>query len=170
MPEAESNKPVKYDVDGYDIITNALKDLINRFPGLLEGEKVTFSTLEKESGISFYPVSGAVIATETEDITGNVNQLCSYPFYIVYRTASVSQNSKIDIKEFLDNIGKWLEKQPIKIGDETYKLESYPEITNGRKIESISRQTPSYLDTSNDNDVQDWVISMDLQYRNIFFR
>ena len=44
-------------------------------------------------------------------ITGKVNQVCNYPFYAVYRTAADSQNSKIDIKEFLDKLGKWLEKQ-----------------------------------------------------------
>ena len=168
MPE-ESEK-VRYDVDGYDIITESIKDLLNSYPGLLPGENITFSTLGEDSGVSFYPVSGAVIATETEDITGRVDQLCSYPFYIVYRTSAGSQNSKIEIKEFLDNIGKWLEKQPVKINDATYTLESYPEITDGRIIESVARQTPSYLDTTNENEVQDWVISMDLQYRNIFYR
>lgn len=168
MPE--ESKKVRYDVDGYDIITESIKDLLNSYPGLLPGENITFSTLEEDSGVSFYPVSGAVIATETEDITGRVDQLCSYPFYIVYRTAAGSQNSKIEIKEFLDNIGKWLEKQPVKINDATYTLESYPEITDGRIIESVERQTPSYLDTTNENEVQDWVISMDLQYRNIFYR
>ena len=168
MPE--ETKQVRYDVDGYDIVTDALKDLLNTFPGLLDGEKITFSTLGEDSGVSFYPVSGAVIATEVEDITGRVDQLCSYPFYIVYRTAAESQNSKIDIKEFLDDIGKWLEKQPVKVDDETYTLEEYPDITDGRTIESVSRQTPSYLDTTNENGVQDWIISMDLQYRNIFYR
>ena len=170
MPEAESNKPVKYDVDGYDIITNALKDLINRFPGLLEGEKVTFSTLEKESGISFYPVSGAVIVTETTSVTGKVNQVCNYPFYIVYRTSADSQNSKIDIKEFLDKLGKWLEKQPVKIEEETYKLSGYPYLTEGREITEISRQTPAYLDNTSEGYVQDWVICLALSYRNIFYR
>lgn len=168
MPE--ESKKVRYDVDGYDIITDSIKDLLNSYPGLLPGENITFSTLEEDSGVSFYPVSGAVIATETEDITGRVDQLCSYPFYIVYRTSAGSQNSKIEIKEFLDNIGKWLEKQPIKINDATYTLDSYPEITDGRLIESVARQTQSYLDTTNENEVQDWVISMDLQYRNIFYR
>ena len=57
MPEAVNNKPVRYDVDGYDIVTNALKDLLNSFPGLLEGENIKFSTLEEDSGISFYPIS-----------------------------------------------------------------------------------------------------------------
>lgn len=170
MPEAVRNKPVKYDVDGYDIVTNALKDLLNSFPGLLEGENVKFSTLEEDNGISFYPISGAVIATEPTSITGKVNQVCNYPFYVVYRTAADSQNSKIDIKEFLDKLGKWLEKQPVMIDGQQQKLSAYPDLTGGREITEISRQTPAYLDNTSEGNVQDWVISLALRYRNIFYR
>lgn len=170
MPEAVRNKPIKYDVDGYDIATNALKDLLNSFPGLLPGESIKFSTLEEDSGISFYPISGAVIATETTSVTGKVNQVCNYPFYVVYRTAADSQNSKIDIKEFLDKLGKWLEKQPVTIDGEAQKLFDYPELTEGRVITEIARQTPAYLDTTSEGNVQDWVISLALRYRNIFYR
>lgn len=170
MPEAVRNKPIKYDVDGYDIVTNALRDLLNSFPGLLEGEIIKFSTLEEDSGISFYPISGAVIATETTSVTGKVNQVCNYPFYVVYRTAVDSPNSKIDIKEFLDKLGKWLEKQPVTIDGETQKLSDYPELTEGREITEISRQTPAYLDSTSEGNVQDWVISLALRYRNIFYR
>lgn len=170
MQEAENRKPVKYDVDGYDIITNAINDLLNQYPGLLEGEKIKFSSLEEESGIAFYPVTGAAVSNEKVSVTGKVNQLCNYPFYIVYRTAAESANSKIDIKEFLDNLGRWLERQTINIGNETYKLPGYPALTNGRNITEIVRQTPAYLDYVSENKVQDWVISLSFRYRNIFYR
>lgn len=170
MPEEAKNKSKRYDIDGYDIVTNAIKDLLNGFPGLLEGESIKFSTLEEESGISFYPISGAVIVTETKSVIGKVNQLCNYPFYVVYRTAADSQNSKIDIKEFLDNLGKWLEKQPVTIDGKQQKLSAYPKLTEGREITEISRQTPAYLDNTSEGNVQDWVISIALRYRNIFYR
>lgn len=38
MQAVDSKKIVKYDVDGYDIVTNALKDLLNQYPGLETGE------------------------------------------------------------------------------------------------------------------------------------
>ena len=72
--QEEDKKPVKYDVDGYEEVTSALGELLNQFPGLLEEEKIKFSTLEKESGIAFYPVTGAVIASEKKSVTGKVNQ------------------------------------------------------------------------------------------------
>lgn len=161
---------VKYDVDGYEIVSKALQDLLNSFPGLMVDESIKFSTLEEESGISFYPISGAVIAQETMSVTGKVNQLCNYPFYVVYRTAADSPNSKLDIKEFLDNLGKWLELQPVLINGKTQKLERYPVLTGGREITEIARQTPAYLDSTAENNVQNWVISLALKYRNIFYR
>lgn len=170
MPEEVKSKVVKYDVDGYEIVSKALQDLLNSFPGLVDGETIKFSTLEEESGISFYPISGAVIAQETTSVTGKVNQLCNYPFYVVYRTAADSPNSKLDIKEFLDNLGKWIEKQPITVDGEVEKLSDYPVLTGGREITEIARQTPAYLDNTSEGNVQDWVISLALKYRNIFCR
>ena len=82
MQEADKRKPFKYDVDGYDIITNAINDLLNQYPGLLEGEQIKFSTLGEESGIAFYPVTGAAISSEKVSVTGKVNQLCNYPFCV----------------------------------------------------------------------------------------
>lgn len=170
MRAAAKSKVVKYDVDGYEIVSRAIQDLLNSFPGLLEGETIKFSTLEEESGISFYPVSGAVIAQETTSVTGKVNQLCNYPFYVVYRTAADSPNSKLDIKEFLDNLGKWIELQPVMIDGEVQKLEGYPTLTDEREITEIARQTPAYLDNTSEGNVQDWVISLALKYRNIFYK
>lgn len=43
-------------------------------------------------------------------------------------------------------------------------------LTEERKIEEITRITPSYLDKTYENNVQDWVISMSLKYRNVFIR
>lgn len=166
----EEKSKVKYDVDGYEVVTSAIMDLLNSYPGLLPGEKIKFSTVEKDSGITCYPVSGAVIALEKKYVTGTVDQLCNYPFYILYRTAIDAGNVKADIKEFLDGLGKWLEKQPVTIDGKTYTIEEYPELTEGRKIEEITRLTPSYLDNVSENNVQDWVISLSLKYRNKFKR
>ena len=169
MPE-ENKKVTKYDIDGYNVVSLALSDLLNSYPGLEDGEKITFSDLKEDSGIAFYPVSGAVNVLEKKGVTGKVNQLCNYPFYIIYRTGTNKDKVKIEIKEFLDNIGMWLEQQPIQIGSKKYQLEEYPELSSNRKIEEISRLTPAYLDNSYENNVQDWVISLSLKYRNIFYK
>lgn len=169
MPE-ESKKPVKYDVDGYEAVTDALVSLLNSFPGLGEDEKIRFSTLEEEGGIAFYPVAGAVIAQEKKSVTGKVDQLCNYPFYVIYRSSIDSPKIKASIKEFLDTLGKWLEQQTVVINGEQVKLEEYPVLTEERKIEEIARLTPAHLDNVSDGNIQDWAISISLKYRNIFYK
>ena len=169
MPE-ESKKPVKYDVDGYDAVTDALVSLLNSFPGLEEDEKIRFSTLDEDGGIAFYPVTGAVIAQEKKSVTGKVDQLCNYPFYVIYRSSIDSPKIKASTKEFLDTLGKWLEQQTVVINGEQKRLEEYPVLTEERKIEEIIRLTPAHLDNVSDGNVQDWAISISLKYRNIFYK
>ena len=57
-------KQIKYDVDGYEAVTSALRELLNQYPGLERGEEIAFSVLEETSGIGMFPVSGAVVETE----------------------------------------------------------------------------------------------------------
>ena len=169
MPE-ESKKPVKYDVDGYEAVTDALISILNSFPGLEEDEKIRFSTLNEDGGIAFYPVTGAVVALEKKSVTGKVDQLCNYPFYVIYRSSIDSPKIKASIKEFLDTLGKWLEQQTVVINGEQVKLEEYPVLTEERKIEEIVRLTPAHLDNVSDSNIQDWAISISLKYRNIFYK
>lgn len=169
----DKKKPVRYDVDGpneqgTDNVTAALRELLNSFPGLLPGEEITFSTLTDTSGIAMIPISGAVIQTEKRDITNHVTQVCLYPFCIIYRQGRLNQNRKANIKEWMDNLGRWLERQPVIIDGLEYKLKKYPALTGGRKFLSITRQTPAYLDSTGEDQVEDWAIYISAQYQNEF--
>ena len=42
---ADTPKPIGKDADGYNVLTDAIKDLLNQFPGLLPGESVKFEEL-----------------------------------------------------------------------------------------------------------------------------
>ena len=167
---AEEKKPVKYDIDGFDVVTTALQELVNQFPDLREGEEIAFSTLDDASGKAMFPVSGAVIESEKESITGHVTQVCLYPFCVICRASGTKPKRKADIKEWLDNFGKWLEKQTITIKDNTYKLEEYPVLTGNRKFLTIDRQTPAYLDSTNENKSENWAINISARYQNDFDR
>lgn len=171
----DEKKPVRYDVDGpneqgTDNVTTALRELLNSFPGLLPGEEITFSTLTDTSGIAMFPISGAVIQTETRDITDHVTQVCLYPFYIVYRQGRLNQNRKAGIKEWMDTLGRWLERQPVAVDGVEYKLAKYPALTGNRKFLSVTRQTPAYLDSTGEDQVEDWAIYISAQYQNEFDR
>lgn len=163
-------KQVRYDVDSFDVVTTALRELINRYPAIDQGDEIAFATLDEDGGKSMFPISGAVIETEREDITGHVTQICLYPFYVVSRIGGLSENRKATAKEWLDNLGKWLELQTIHVNGADHQLAGYPILTGNRKILSISRQTPAYLDNISENKIEDWAIYISARYRNEFDR
>lgn len=156
------------DIDGSEIVSRVILDLLNSFPGL--GDKqILFSELGKESGFSFYPSAGSVLVSSKTSITGHVTQVCSYPFKLVYRLAPKSETQRLRAKGLLDAIGRWLERQPIVINGETVRLTKYPELPNGnRVIQSISRNSPGYLNAVYDDTVEDWAITASVRYENEF--
>ena len=158
-------KQVKYDVDGYDAVTLALRELLNKYPALSVNDEISFSTLGEDSGKAMFPISGAVVETEKTTITGKVTKVCLYPFHTIYRASGLTENRKAKVKEWLDTLGKWLEQQTIIIDGTEYKLEEYPHLTCGRKFLSIARQSPSYLDTVNENQSENWAIYITARYQ-----
>ena len=161
----ENEKIVKYDIDGYEKVTTALTELLNQYPSLDSGEEITFSVLEETSGIGMFPVSGAVVETEKTTITGKVTKVCLYPFYVVYRASGLNESRKARVKEWLDTLGKWLEQQKVVIDGEEYVLSELPPLTDGRKFLSIERQTPAYLDNTNEDKTEDWAIYISARYQ-----
>ena len=87
---------------------------------------------------------------------------------MLYRTASTSEHLRINVKEKLDKLGEWLERQEITVSRQNYKLDRYPEI-GGRKINSIRRTTPSYNANNYDDGICDWVVYITVQYENNYF-
>lgn len=159
-------KPIGKDATGYEVITEAMKDLLNQFPGLLPGEEVKYEELGEDSGIAFSNDAGALVYTEREDVIGGVHQTCQYPFFIVYRAASsAKERQKMSIQEFLDAFGKWLCREPTVIEDETYKLDGYPKLAGTRQIKKITRDN-SYGTEPQANGVQDWLLPVVVQYTN----
>lgn len=160
-----ADKTVRYDIDGYEAVTSALRVLLNKFPLLEHGEEITFSSLEEESGIALFPVSGAIVETEKRSVTGKVTEVCLYPFFVVYRASGLSENRKAKVKEWLDSLGMWLEQKDIVVDTERYVLNELPPLTDGRKFLSIDRQTPAYMDNSNEDRTEDWVIYISARYQ-----
>lgn len=157
-------KQVKYDVDGYEAVTSALRELVNQYPALSDGDEIAFSTLGENSGKAMFPVSGAAVETSKKSVTGKVTEVCLYPFYVIYRASGLSENRKAKVKEWLDNLGKWLERKKVLINGEEFLLEEYPTLTDGRDFLSINRQTPAYLDNTSENQTEDWAIYISARY------
>ena len=157
-------KQVKYDIDGYEAVTSALRELLNQYPALTGSDEIAFSTLGEESGKAMFPISGAAVETSRQSVTGKVTEICLYPFYVIYRASGLSENRKAKVKEWLDNLGKWLERKKVMIDGLEYQLEEYPPLTDGRTFLSINRQTPAYLDNVSDNQTEDWAIYISARY------
>lgn len=168
MGDNQRNYP--QDVDGFEYVTNALMDTINQYPGLLDGEKFEFSVIPNAEGLSVVASSGSFIIDERESITGHVWQTCAYPFMVIYRASGLNQKRKIAAKEWMDKLARWLTRQPVNIDNETYTLAAWPELTEDREIRSITRQTPAYLGSINDDESENWVMDLMIQYKNEFDR
>lgn len=155
-------KPIGKDATGYELLTKAIKALLNQFPGL-NGQKILFEELGEESGIAFSGDAGALVMAERRSITDHITQECQFPFLVVYRTTTTREFQKLNVSAFLETLGKWICKEPVEINDKTYRLSSYPEISDGRKIIRISRNN-SYGTVPNENKSQDWILPVSVQY------
>lgn len=160
-------KPIGRDATGYEVLTAAVKDLLNHFPGLLSGDDVKFEELGEDSGIAFSANAGALIYSEKQDICGVYHQTCQYPFYLVYRTESTKERQKMSIQEFLDTFGKWLCREPCIIDGAEVDKAVYPALSSGREIKRITRDN-SYGPDPQENGVQDWVLPVYVHYTNTF--
>ncbi len=165
----DERKPIGKDASGYDVLTIAVKALLNQFPGLYENETVKFEELGEDSGIAFSADNGALIFSETEDILGGVRQTCQYPFYIIYRTSSTKERQKMSIQEFLDTFGKWLCREPVVIDGSEERLSNYPTLSQGRKITKVTRDN-SYGLEPQESGVQDWILPVSIEYKYDFER
>lgn len=159
-------KPIGADVSGFEILTNAVLELLSQFPGL-NGREILFEELDKESGIAFSANNGALVMSERRSITDHVRQNCQYPFFIVYRTASTQEYQKLQVQAFFDAIGKWLCREPAVVNGETVRLTQYPALSDNRKITRITRSN-SYGLEPNEDGVQDWLMPVTVEYTNEF--
>lgn len=167
MPE---EKQIVYDIDGYEVITSAIMDLLNEYPGLSEGDSFQFSKLSERGGKAMFPNTGAVIERQRISVTGKVYQECSYPFFVYYRAAGLSEARRVAVKEWLDNVGRWLERQTVTIAGAQYTLQDYPKLTGNREITYFQRQSPAFLNDISEDKIEDWAIQIVLRYTNTFYR
>lgn len=163
---AEEVKIIGYDTTGYELLTRAVADLLGSYPGL--GDRtILFEELKESSGLAFSADSGALVMSERRSITDHVRQECQFPFFVVYRASASREHEKLKISQFLESLGKWICREPVKLGDEVYQLKTYPDLTAGRKITRVTRKNVYGL-VPNDNGTQDWLLPVTVQYTNEF--
>lgn len=165
-----ADERIQYDVDG-DLVTPVILELLNEYPALGD-DSIKFATLDENRGKAMFPINGAAIVSKIKDILGTTEMTCAYPIIVMYRAGNLTAQRRQAVKEWLDSLGRWLEKQTIYLDvggvSTAYTLSEYPPLGNGRKILSIQRTAPSYLDGVNENLTEDWAISIEVRYMSIF--
>lgn len=161
----EGNQPIGRDVTGFDILTRAVLQILNDYPGL-NGREIFFEELQETSGIAFIANSGALVMAERRSITDHVRQNCQFPIFLVYRTDGPDEYRKLKVQEFFDSIGKWMCKEPVEING-VKQVAEYPPMYGNRKITRITRDN-SYALEPKANKAQDWLLPITVQYTNEF--
>lgn len=162
----EEKKPIKEDIGGFDAITEAVRSLLNQFPGLYTDEVVRFEELDEHSGIAFINNTGAMVYNEEKDVTGGVYQECQYLFILIYRISSTKERQKLIAQQFLDIFGRWLCREP-NIYERGGTPAEYPVLTDGRKITRLKRNLITATDPTEDG-TQDWMLPVTVEYENRF--
>ncbi len=162
----DNQKPIGQDATGYEILTAAVRDLLNQYPGL-QGRSIRFEELAKDSGIAFSADNGALVFSEKIDITDTVHQVCQYPFFVIFRTASTKERQKMTAQKFLDTLGKWICREPVEMDGQVMHLKAFPQLSGNRVIKRITRDN-SYGLEPQENGVQDWILPVSVQYTNEF--
>lgn len=163
-----ANQPIVLTADeGYKTVRDAVKVLLNQYPGLFPDEEILFETLDSNEGIIFSDNSGALVYSEKRDITDIVHQKCQYPFFVVYRSTTTKERLKLSIQTFLETLGRWLCQEPVEIDGNNVRLSEFPKLSEGREIKRITRQNSYGLDPRDDG-VQDWVLPVSVEYTNEF--
>ena len=152
----------KYDASGYEVLTKAVSELLNQYPGL-DGRIVSFEELGDTEGIAFSADNGGLVLSEKRYITDHIEEKCQYPFFVVYRTAATRAAQKINVVSFLETFGKWICKETVTIGGTQYRLNAYPELSDGRKITKVTRNN-AYGTEPQQNGVQDWLLPVSVEY------
>lgn len=157
-------KPIGTDADGCEIVTNAVLELLNRYPGL-NGRNILFEELGASGGIAMSADNGAMIMSERRSITDHIVQQCQYPFFVICRSSDPQEYLKLQVQSFMDTLGKWLCREPVIINGEPVQLAAYPELSGNRRITRISRSN-AYGIEPNEDGVQDWLLPCTVQYTN----
>lgn len=150
------------DVQGSESITTALQDLIDSCPFL---DSVSFASLN-DTGLAIYPTGSPVVLTERRSITGHITQKCAYDIGLVSREYGEDENRRISTKDLLDNVGAWLETQPVTVDGTIYVLDAYPELTGQRQITRIERTSSAAIEAATEDGGTVWSIAVRVSYSN----
>jgi hypothetical protein len=143
----------------YDSLTEAVDQLLNRFPVLGEGERIRFSSLEDTSvgetaGLAWFPLEGEAVESVKGSVGGRTVSDCRYPVKAVMRI-SPEETKRRDAKKFLDALGEWVFSLP---------KEDYPELAGKKRLTGIVPQSWGFREKPEGGGWEDWAITLSFRY------
>lgn len=149
-------------IDEQQAMTRAMGLMVQQCP-VVSQRKATVrieDVATKPNVIGLFPMQGAVYVSKY--ISGAFT--AQYPFMLRYRVKPGNDESKITASEALGLIGEWLEGRDITFNNNSYQISAYPELTDGRTITAIERQTTAFLSSLYDDGTADYQINMVVTY------
>ncbi len=150
------------DIEEQDAITAVVTLMLVRCPAV-KNRRITTRVEElitTPNIIGVFPTNGSVYLKKY--ISGSFT--AQQAFNIKYRISPTDDEDKVDAAEILNRVGQWLEGRRVTIDGESYQIEGYPELTEGRTITSIERQSNAFLAALSEDGQADYQINIRVQY------
>ena len=136
----------------YDSVAGAVLALANGFPGLTEGQRFAFASLDEGEGLALFPVEGEATEEVHRSVTGRIRRICSWDFQAACCVGGPDEGRRQAMADWLDKLGRWMEEQEA------------PALTEGRRILSLRRAgMPRQADKPADR-TETWVMEMTARY------
>ena len=136
----------------YDSVAGAVLVLANDFPGLREGQRFAFASLDETEGLALFPVEGEATEEVHRSVTGRVRRICNWTFQAVCRTGGPDESRRQAVADWMDALGRWMEAQEA------------PALTEKRRILSIRRAGVPRQAVRPADRTETWVMEMTARY------
>lgn len=146
-----------------ELIIEALINLINSFPDIPKNikEVMFYDIFPNKESLGIATTKSAIVFKKY--IGGSY--IGQYNFRIHYRYATKNYKERIQKQSLISTIGEWMEQKTItKSNGETYKLESYPQISDYINIISIEIIDRTILIDKDKSGYEDSIIDLRLKY------
>ena len=135
-----------------DSVAGAVLALANGFPGLKEGQRFAFASLDEGEGLALFPIEGEATEEVQRSVTGRIRRVCSWDFQAVCRTGWPDEARRQAVADWLDALGRWMEAQEV------------PALTEGRRILSLRRAGMPRQAARPADRTETWVMEMTARY------
>lgn len=140
------------DIEEQEAIGSALVLAIKECPDIIRAKKnIMFESIDSGK-IGLFPQQGSIYLKKF--ISGSF--IAQYNFFLRHRTRPSTDKQKLEAEELLNKVASWLENEI-----------EYPELTDGRTIESISRTSHAFAADMAEDGEMDHQIYLSLKYRRI---